>query len=244
MGFSLKTAFVARHTHSTITGDGGNVLSQHYVYAPDKSQLLLFRDSGLTQGVSIFTWGVFGGLSLVGNGLFDGVSWNRFNTSYPLWVLQLQTETDEFVLFRAPPGANPAILSAIFKIRKDGKIILPDMGALVPAANNTGTFWPNPSADRALHDLSQNVFHYFARDGEIYGVAMCVTTNSLDGSCTVYLWDGSTATTLFTVPAGGSGTFTWSGALSTTVSTGWKYRFATSSVGGGINFTSASVKVR
>jgi len=125
MGFSLTVAQIKSHTHSSAVGDGGNVLSQHYVYAPDSSQLLLVRDSGLTQGASVFTFGPEGRGYLVGNGYFDGVRWQRFNTAYKLWLLTLWPFDDAFSISRAPAGANPANPSEIFRIRSDGRIVLP-----------------------------------------------------------------------------------------------------------------------
>jgi len=125
MGFSLTVPAIKSHQHSSAVGDGGNVLAQHYVYAPDKSQLLLMRDSGLTQGASIMTWNLSGHLYLAANGYFDGVSWLRFNTSYPLWFISLKPSVDYLDVYRAPAGANPADPYDIFRIRSDGRIVLP-----------------------------------------------------------------------------------------------------------------------
>ena len=125
MGFSLSVPAVKTHQHSSAVGDGGKLLAQHYVYAPDKSQLLLFRDSALTQGASLFVIGAYGEPYLVGNGYFDGGSWLRNNTLYPLYALGLDTYSDVLSLYRAAAGANPASPTEIFRIRSDGRIVLP-----------------------------------------------------------------------------------------------------------------------
>jgi len=208
---------VLDHQHSSAAGDGGNVLAQHYVYAPDKSQLLLVRNSGLTQGGSILVYGEAGVLGLIANGVFDGSAYNRLNTSYPIWLIEPSPSSDQVKIRRAAAGSNPASLSDVLTIRNDGRIVAPDVGALLSSADYV-TIQYSYGDYELYYQLIDTVgldAIRIARSGEIYNFRVKVYSNTINSSVTVRTSiNGAASNPSVTIPASTTGTFTSTGTQS------------------------------
>jgi len=214
------------------------------IYAPDKSQLLLFRDSGLTQGASLAAYSVAGEIGLVANGFHDGTSYQRFNTSYPLLLLYLSTSYDRFSLYRAAAGANPATLTEIFRIRSDGRIMLPEIGSVITSGFGKlisyGYNW-----DLGVAYLESDAYSYACRSGEIHRVQISIGNNTLNADTPAYLNVSGTLNSLFTIPAATTGLFEWNGAISVAKDSKLQYRFdCTGSTSGYLGVASASLTMR
>ena len=182
------------------------------IYAPDKSQLLLFRNSGLTQGASILTYGEVGDFYAVGNGYYDGVNWQRFNTVYPLWLLELNVGSDVLRMFRAAAGANPASPTEIFRIRNDGRITVPEVGMVFHSGAGFTQATGSTYTIAYRRDAAGNVeagYVILPRDGEFYNFRVVITGNTANAAVTFAAYIGGDNTTIaVSVPASTTGTFT------------------------------------
>jgi hypothetical protein len=179
------------------------------IYAADKSQLLLHRDSALTQGGSLLAYGADGRLYAAGNGYFDGSNWQRLNTSYPLLVLLLDAFNDRISVMRAAAGDNPATLSEIFRIRNDGRIVVPNMSSIIICAGQL-TVGYGGTTTVSLTSLSSAAECVVPRNGYIISANTRISDNTLNGTSYINLYDtfaGVVVGTLITIPSSSSGIF-------------------------------------
>ena len=216
------------------------------IYAPDKSQLLLFRDSGLTQGGSLLTYGADGRLYAAGNGYYDGANWLRMNTSYPLLALLLDALNDKISVMRAAAGANPATLSEIFRIRNDGRIVVPDMSSIITSYGQISPGYGGKTSYGLIY-LPSAVESVLSRSGYVISACAYVYANTLNSTTYINLHDNSGIygdLGLLTILASSTGWFTASLNQPVAANARWVYRVdTTASTSGSMTIYSIAIGV-
>jgi len=93
------------------------------VQVADKTQLELKRTAD--EGASLRSYGVYGRAILGANAYFDGVNFQRYNTSYRAIEVYSDPRGDILTVRQATAGSNPiAVWSTMFRLTTKGDLTI------------------------------------------------------------------------------------------------------------------------